>query len=63
MLENPGSWEQCGMFVLQELKRMNNLLEKLDNKINNLNLKVAGIAATVGILVTLIMNFVMGAIR
>jgi len=51
------------MFVLQELKRMNNLLEKLDNKINNLNLKVAGIAATVGILVTLIMNFVMGAIR
>jgi len=51
------------MFVLQELKRMNSLLEKLDSKVDNLNLKVAGIAATVGVLVTLITHFVMDALK
>jgi len=50
-------WDECKMYVLKELIRMNALLTKLDDKIDNLNFRVAGIAAVVGILVTLITNF------
>ena len=52
------SWDECRLHVLSELIKMNELLTKLDDKIDNLGLKVAGIAAVVGILVTLITNIV-----
>jgi hypothetical protein len=55
---NGKTWDECKMFVLEELRRMNNTLDKVDEKVDNLGLKVAGIAAIVGIFVTIITNLI-----
>jgi hypothetical protein len=52
------SWDECRLHVLSELIKMNDLLVRLDDKIDSLGFKVAGIAAVVGILVTLITNII-----
>jgi hypothetical protein len=53
------TWDQCKMYVLEELKRMNGLLTTIGGKVDSLFIKVAGIAAVVGILVTIIVNVVL----
>ena len=69
MSELNGDWDSCKMYVLQELKRMNDLYEKMDDKLDviqgqlhQVQIKVAGIAVIAGILVTIITNFALKAI-
>ena len=69
MSNTNGDWDSCKMYVLQELKRMNDLYEKMDDKLDviqgqlhQVQIKVAGIAVIAGILVTIITNFAIKAI-
>ena len=69
MSNTNGDWDSCKMYVLQELKRMNDLYEKMDDKLDviqgqlhQVQIKVAGIAVIAGILVTIITNFALKAI-
>ena len=64
-----GDWDSCKMYVLEELRRMNDLHEKMDTKLDGIQaqlhqvqIKVAGIAVIAGILVTIITNFAIKAI-
>lgn len=56
-----GNWDSCKMYVLQELKRMNSMHDKMDNKLDGLSdkltlmqVKVAAIGGVAGLVVTLI---------
>ena len=69
MSNTNGDWDSCKMYVLEELKRMNDIYEKMDDKLGNIQaqlhqvqIKVAGIAVVAGILVTIITNFAIKAI-
>ena len=69
MSNTNGDWDSCKMYVLEELKRMNDIYEKMDDKLGNIQaqlhqvqIKVAGIAIVAGILVTIITNFAIKAI-
>jgi hypothetical protein len=60
---NGMSWEECRMYILRELKRTSSLLSKIDDKIDSLNLRVASIAAAVGIITTFLTNLVMKHVK
>jgi len=69
MSNTNGDWDSCKMYVLEELKRMNDIYEKMDDKLGNIQaqlhqvqIKVAGIAVVAGILVTIITNFAIKAL-
>ena len=56
-----GDWDACKMYVLQELRRMNNSIDKIDDKMDKLNdrltmmqVKVAAIGGASGLVITLI---------
>ena len=60
-----GNWDSCKMYVLQELKRINDHLDKMDEKLDKLKeqvtmiqVKVAGIAALAGVIVTIVVNLI-----
>ena len=64
-----GDWDSCKMYVLRELQRMNDQLEKMDEKMDRLKdqltlmqVKVAGIAAIAGLIVTIIANLIIKGI-
>jgi hypothetical protein len=64
-----GDWDSCKMYVLRELQRMNDMHEKMDKKLDALSekltmmqVKVAGIAAIVGIGVTIAVNIISAGI-
>ena len=55
-------WNEWSMFVLRELERLNSCYEKLDEKIDRLDkrltlsqIKLAGLSASVAIVVTITM--------
>jgi hypothetical protein len=64
-----GDWGSCKMHVLRELQRLNGQLEKMDEKLDRLKdqltlmqVKVAGIAAIAGLVVTIIANLIIKSI-
>ena len=64
LIEN-GDWNSCKMYILNELKRMNTMHEKMDEKLDTIRdritviqVKVAGIAAAAGIIVTIVVNII-----
>ncbi len=67
----PGDgWNEWSKYVLKELKRLNDCYEKLDEKIDKINnrltlaqVKIAGIGATVSLVVTIIVLIVASFIR
>ena len=67
----PGDgWNEWSKYVLKELKRLNDCYEKLDEKIDKINsrltlaqIKVAGLGATVSLIVTVIVLIIASFIR
>lgn len=67
----PGNgWNEWSKYVLEELKRLNNCYEKLDEKMDKFNtrltmaqLKIAGLGATVSFIVTIIVLIIASLIK
>jgi hypothetical protein len=45
-----GNWDTCKMFVLNELKRMNDWLSKMDADINNVAVQMTALKVKMGII-------------
>ena len=65
MPDDNGNWDSCKMFVLNELKRMNDLLTKMDSDIGNisnqmtsLKVKMTLIGSAAGLIVSAIFSLI-----
>lgn len=60
--ENNDSWDENKLFVKSSLERIESALQKVDDKVDNLNLfkaKIIGVAAGVSGIVSLIISLTM----